>query len=162
MELKLNVNAKDPVVAESSARVPQEAQIVFSFIADDFHKNYMRWMTDVIELDLIDPTPIRKGNRLRQVRVENEDEVTSTFEIKSYDPFHTFALEGLDMPYRQTYSIDTKGAGESEITFRFELLEIDLFMRPFVKLIRSAMEEGVDSTLETLVQLISTPETRPL
>ena len=63
------------------------------------------------------------------------------------------------MPYRQVYRIDPASQGKSQLTFRFELLEVDLFMRPFVKLIRSAMIEGVENTLATLSTLLSHPGT---
>lgn len=161
MELKLNAVRQDPVTAESSAVVERDPEQVFSFIADRFYDNYPRWMTDVVELDLIDPEPIRKGSRLRQVRLENDENVTSTFAVTDYGAYEIFSFEGLDMPYRQIYRINPAGKDQSEITFRFELLEVDLFMRPFVKLIRSAMSEGVDSTMETLTELLSAPNTSP-
>ena len=63
------------------------------------------------------------------------------------------------MPYRQVYRIDPLNSEETRITFRFEILEVDLFMRPFVKLIRSAMEEGVEITLSALNGLIGSANT---
>jgi hypothetical protein len=159
MELKLNVNRADPVTAEASAMIDREQAQVFDFIAGHFHENYPRWMTDVIELECLDPVPVKIGTRVRQVRVENNEEITSTFEIKEIEAFDTFSFQGIDMPYRQIYRIDPVSQGKSQLTFRFELLEVDLFMRPFVKLIRSAMIEGVEGTLVTLSSLLNPPET---
>jgi hypothetical protein len=159
MELKLNVNRTDPVTAEASTVIDREQAQVFDFIAGHFHENYPRWMTDVIELECLDPVPVKIGTRVRQVRVENNEEITSTFEIKEIEAFDTFSLQGIDMPYRQIYRIDPVSQGKSHLTFRFELLEVDLFMRPFVKLIRSAMIEGVEGTLVTLSSLLNPPET---
>jgi hypothetical protein len=159
MELKLNVNRADPVTAEASAMIDREQAQVFDFIAGHFHENYPRWMTDVIELECLDPVPVKIGTRVRQVRVENNEEITSTFEIKEIEAFDTFSFQGIDMPYRQIYRIDPVSQGKSHLTFRFELLEVDLFMRPFVKLIRSAMIEGVEGTLVTLSSLLNPPET---
>ena len=159
MELKLNVNRTDPVTAEASAVIDREQAQVFDFIAGHFHENYPRWMTDVIELECLAPAPVKKGTRVRQVRLENDEQITSTFEIKELEAFDTFSFEGIDMPYRQIYRIDPVSQGKSHLTFRFELLEVDLFMRPFVKLIRSAMIEGVESTLATLSTLLSHPGT---
>lgn len=155
----MNVNRADPVTAEASAVIDREQAQVFDFIAGHFHENYPRWMTDVIELECLDPVPVKIGTRVRQVRVENNEEITSTFEIKEIEAFDTFSFQGIDMPYRQIYRIDPVSQGKSHLTFRFELLEVDLFMRPFVKLIRSAMIEGVEGTLLTLSSLLNPPET---
>lgn len=155
----MNVNRTDPVTAEASTVIDREQAQVFDFIAGHFHENYPRWMTDVIELECLDPVPVKIGTRVRQVRVENNEEITSTFEIKEVEAFDTFSFQGIDMPYRQIYRIDPVSQGKSHLTFRFELLEVDLFMRPFVKLIRSAMIEGVEGTLVTLSSLLNPPET---
>ncbi|MCF7967641.1 MAG: SRPBCC family protein [Methylococcaceae bacterium] len=153
------MNRTDPVTAEASTVIDREQAQVFDFIAGHFHENYPRWMTDVIELECLDPVPVKIGTRVRQVRVENNEEITSTFEIKEIEAFDTFSFQGIDMPYRQIYRIDPVNQGKSHLTFRFELLEVDLFMRPFVKLIRSAMIEGVEGTLVTLSSLLNPPET---
>ena len=159
MELKLSVNRSDPVTAEASAVINREQAQIFDFVAGHFHENYPRWMTDVIEIECLDPAPVKKGSRVRQVRLENDEEITSTFEIRELEAFNTFSFQGIDMPYRQVYRIDPVSQEKSQLTFRFELLEVDLFMRPFVKLIRSAMIEGVESTLATLSSLLNSPNT---
>ena len=158
MELKLNVNRPDPVVAEASTVINQGQHRIFDFIAGNFHENYPRWMTDVTEFECLDPLPVHQGSRFRQVRVENEDPVTSVFEVREFEAFNILSFEGVDMPYRQIYRIDATDANTSHLTFRFELLEVELFMRPFVKLIRSAMVEGVENTLETLSSLLDQPQ----
>lgn len=155
MELKLNVNKAEPVIAEATAVIHQGQHRVFDFIAGHFYENYPRWMTDVTELECLDPLPVRKGTRLRQVRVENDDAVPSVFEVREFEAYDTLSFEGLDLPYRQIYRIDPAGDSSSRLTFRFELLEVELFMRPFVKLIRRAMVEGVENTLETLAGLLN-------
>jgi len=40
------------------------------------------------------------------------------------------------------------------LTFRFELTEIEVFMRPFQKLIRTAIEDGAENTVENIKNLI--------
>ena len=44
----------------------------------------------------------------------------------------------------------------TRLTFRFELLELEVFMRPFQKLIRSAIEDGTETTVENIKNLITT------
>jgi len=154
MELKLRPPPQEPIAAEMTARVSQKQSKVFEFIAENFHENYPRWMTDVIELEPLDGLPLRKGSRVRQVKVENEDPITSTFEVIELEKFDRFSFQGIDMPYRQIYRIEASGPMESSITFRFELLEVELFMRPFVKLLKSAISEGVEDTVQSLTSLI--------
>ena len=161
MELKLKLGQSDPIAAESAVVVDQSNEDVFEFIADRFHENYPKWMLDVKELEPLDGVPIKHGSKVRQVRIENEEEITSVFEITQLTPTDLLSLQGIDMPYRQTYQIEAIGPHQSTITFRFELLEVELFMRPFVKLIRSAIEEGVESTTQTLQELLNHPEAAP-
>lgn len=155
MDLKLKINRSDPVVAESTATVPLEQDKVFDFIANQFHQNYQKWMPDVVELEPLDGVPVTVGSKLRQIRLENDDRITSMFEITALEPCHQFSFEGLDQPYRQTYQMNAGDASTTHVTFRFELLEVEILMRPFVKLIRAAMVEGVESTVETLNQLLN-------
>ncbi len=42
----------------------------------------------------------------------------------------------------------------TRLTFRFELTEIEVFMRPFQKLIRTAIEDGAENTVENIKNLI--------
>lgn len=154
MELKLKPSLSEPIAAEMSATVEQDQTKVFEFIADNFHENYQRWMTDVVELEPLDGIPLRKGSRVRQVRLENEEPVTSTFEVLEFQKSDLFSFQGIDMPYKQIYRIESLGPSKSHVTFRFELLEVELFMRPFVKLLRSAISEGVETTVLTLTSLL--------
>jgi Polyketide cyclase / dehydrase and lipid transport len=153
MELKLKPTA-EPISAEMSTVVNHEPCKVFEFIADRFHENYQQWMPDVVELEPLDGIPLRRGSRVRQVRLENEEMIQSTFEVLEFEKCELFSFQGIDMPYRQVYRIEAKGPDQSEITFRFELLEIELFMRPFVKLLRSAISEGVENTVQSLTTLL--------
>ena len=154
MELKIKPNLSEPIAAEMTATVRQDQTKVFEFIADNFHENYQRWMPDVVELDPLDGVPLRKGSRVRQVRLENEEPVTSTFEVVEFEKSDLFSFQGIDMPYKQIYRIESLGPAETNVTFRFELLEVELFMRPFVKLLRSAISEGVETTVLTLTSLL--------
>jgi hypothetical protein len=154
MELKIKPNLSEPIAAEMTATVRQDQTKVFEFIADNFHENYQRWMTDVVELEPLDGVPLRKGSRVRQVRLENEEPVTSTFEVLEFEKSDLFSFQGIDMPYKQIYRIESLGPTETNVTFRFELLEVELFMRPFVKLLRSAISEGVETTVMTLTSLL--------
>lgn len=80
--------------------------------------------------------------------------MTSTFEVLEFEKSDLFSFQGIDMPYKQIYRLESVGPSETNVTFRFELLEVELFMRPFVKLLRSAISEGVETTVITLTSLL--------
>ena len=154
MSIKLPFDAAQPIAGEASVSIGQRAEEVFRFIADQFFENYPKWSPDVVELEPLDGVPLRKGSRVRQVRLENEEPVTSTFEVLEFEKSDLFSFQGIDMPYKQIYRIESLGPTETNVTFRFELLEVELFMRPFVKLLRSAISEGVETTVMTLTSLL--------
>jgi len=154
MDMKLKPNFFEPIAVEMTANVKKDKIKVFIFIADQFHENYQRWMTDVVELEPLDGIPLKKGSRVRQVRLENDEPVTSIFEVKEFERYDLLCFEGIDMPYKQVYRIESAGSSDTNVTFRFELLEVELFMRPFVKLLRSAISEGVETTIFTLASLL--------
>ena len=154
MEIKLKPNFFEPIAAEMTANIKKDHIKVFIFIADQFHENYQRWMTDVVELEPLDGIPLKKGSRVRQIRLENDEPVTSIFEVKEFERYDLFCFEGIDMPYKQVYRIESVGPSDTNVTFRFELLEVELFMRPFVKLLRSAISEGVETTIFTLTSIL--------
>lgn len=155
MDFKLKPGFSEPIAAEMSTLVNQSPPQVFEFIADRFHENYQRWMPDVIELEPLDGVPLKQGSRVMQVRLENDETIQSTFEVIAFERSACFAFQGIDLPYRQIYRIETKGRDQSELTFRFELLEVELLMRPFVKLLRSAISEGVENTVDSLSSLLN-------
>lgn len=155
MPLKLNVGMGAPVVAEADVIVNLQQKSVFDFIARNFHENYQKWMSDVVELEFLDGIPVDKGYRVKQVKLENDQRIATVFEITDYDPNNRFAFEGKDSPYRQSYTMESVDSERTKLSFSFELLEIEFFMRPFVKLIRVAMIEGVEGTTNTLVSLLN-------
>jgi hypothetical protein len=155
MPLIPSANLAAPVGAETDVIVNMQQKSVFDFIAGNFHENYRRWMSDVVELEYPDGVPVGKGSKVRQVRIENDERIPSVFEVIACDPCDRFAFEGMNMPYRQIYTMEDLGSDKTKVSFRFELLEVEFFMRPFVKLIRVAMVEGVEGTVETLADLLS-------
>ena len=59
-------------------------------------------------------------------------------------------------PYKHSYLLESNEQKQpTRLTFRFELLEIEVFMRPFEKLIRSAIEDGAENTVENIKNLIA-------
>jgi hypothetical protein len=91
------------ITAETEVVVNLRQRAVFDFIATNFHENYGKWMPDVVELEFLDGVPLAIGSKVRQVKLESNERISSVFEVTACDPHETFICEGKDMPYRQIY-----------------------------------------------------------
>ena len=93
------------------------------------------------------------------MRKDQGQEIHSIFEITDSQPFKKISFKGITQPYRNTYLFEIENNQDSTLlTFSFELLELELFMRPFEKLIRTAIEEGAENTVENIKNLVSDAE----
>lgn len=156
MPIKLPFDATQAITGEASVCIEKPSQDVFHFIADDFFENYPKWSPDVVELMPLDSNEVAVGNKAKQVREDNGDRVESIFEITDYDPHLLFKFAGINSPYRHSYSlIEIPEQQATKLTFRFELLELDVFMRPFQKLIRLAIEDGAENTVNSIKTLLT-------
>ena len=64
-------------------------------------------------------------------------------------------FEGVSNAYRCSYDFaSTNPSTNTQITFAFELLKLELFMLPFEKLVHIAVQEGAKRTLRNLKSLI--------
>lgn len=153
--MKLTFDSSKPITGEASAIIEVDPEEVFYFIADNFFENYPKWAPDVVELQALEGNQVRVGAKGRQVREDADSIVESTFEVTAYDPNNLFVFQSFNPPYKHTYSTEAEAKGKhTKLTFRFELFEIDIFMRPFAKLIRVAIEDGAESTVEKIKELL--------
>jgi hypothetical protein len=128
---------------------------VFNFIAVDFFKNYPRWSPEVQELELLSAPPLQLNSLLRQLRIDNSQRSESTFKITTYKVDQKFVFEGVSNAYRCSYDfVSTDPSSNTQITFTFELLKLELFMLPFEKLISIAVHDGARRTVRNLKNLI--------
>jgi hypothetical protein len=156
MKVMLSFGTSKQVSGEASIVIKANSKEVFRFIAENFFHNYQKWAPEVIELEPLDGDKIFIGAKGRQVREDNDALIESIFEIIEFSPYSLFVIQGLGMPYKQTYLIeDVQNGAEAKLIFRFDLLEIEIFMRPFEKLIRVAIEDGAENTVEKIRDLIS-------
>jgi hypothetical protein len=144
------------VFGEASIVIKAKTNDVFCFIAENFFFNYQKWAPEVIELQPLDGDKVFKGAKGRQVREDNDAHVESFFEITEFSPNSLFALKGIGKPYKQTFQIEDEEEGiQTKLSFRFDILEIELYMWPFEKLIRIAIEDGAENTVENIKELIT-------
>ena len=128
---------------------------VFHFIAVDFFENYPRWSPEVQELECLSAPPLQINSLVRQVRIDNGQRSESTFKITAYKVDQKLVFEGVSNPYRCSYDfVSTNPSLNTELTFTFELLKLELFMLPFEKLIRIAVQDGAKRTVNNLKRLI--------
>ncbi|TXT48493.1 MAG: polyketide cyclase/dehydrase [Methylocystaceae bacterium] len=160
--LGLNVNLKGmspprPPAVGGVARtvISQPRDFAFDFVARDFFKNYQRWCPQVVELEPNGSAPVRVGMTARQVTMERGIRSESTFEIVNLERPRFLALEGISEPFSSSYAFECESQGTTLI-FTFELREIEFSMRPFVKLIRAALQDGAEQIVENLRALIET------
>jgi hypothetical protein len=161
MKILLPFGTSKQVSGEASIVIKASSKEVFNFIAENFFINYPKWAPEVVELESIDGKQIFVSAKGRQVREDYDSLVESIFEIVEYSPCSVFILQGLSSPYKHTYLIESENQdAQTKLTFRFDLLEIEIFMRPFEKLIRIAIEDGAENTVEKIKDLLVTQHTQ--
>lgn len=155
MQIKFPFDSK-PVAGQASIEINKPIQAVFSYICEHFFDNYPKWALEVVEFEPMDGKEVFVGAKAKQIRNDNGAKVESIFEITDYVPPVKLVFKGLTTPYQHSYLLESSEQQQpTRLTFRFELLEIEVFMRPFEKLIRSAIEDGADNTVENIKNLIA-------
>jgi len=128
---------------------------VFNFIAVDFFNNYPRWSPEVQELEMLSAPPLQLNSLVRQVRIDNGQRSESTFKITTFKVGKQLVFEGVSNAYRCSYDfVTTNPSTNTQITFTFELLKLELFMLPFEKLISIAVQDGANRTVRNLKNLV--------
>ena len=154
MQVKLPFDSSKPVMGEASIHINKSIYDVFSYIGEHFFDNYPKW-AELIEFEPLDGKQVFVGAKARQIRKDNDTDTESIFQITDYQPHTKLCFQGINAPYKHSYSLEINEKNKpTKLTFRFELLELELFMRPFEKLIRLAIEEGTERTVENIKNLI--------
>lgn len=156
MDFKLPFDSNAPIHEGASILIDAPQQVVFNYVADHYFENYPKWAPEIVEVEAFDGDIVTVGLKGKQVRVEFNEKVESTFVVEEYEPYEKFALRGLEPVFKSVYLTENHSdEGKTKLTFNFELLDLDLFMRPFAKLIRSAIKEGAENTVERIKELIA-------
>jgi len=156
MQIKFPFDLSKPVTGEASIEIDKPIHEVFSYIGEHFYDNYPKWSVEVVEFEPLDGKEVFVGAKAKQTRKDNGAAVESIFEITEYQPSIKLIFKGLNEPYKHSYLLaSSEQTQTTRLTFRFDLLEIEVFMRPFEKLIRSAIEDGAENTVENIKNLIA-------
>ncbi len=143
-----------PVVGAVNIALEKPLASVFSYVAADFFENYPKWALEVVEFKPINNNPMRVGALAKQTRYDQGHRVESTFEVERFEHEKLLVLNGLSHPFRHSYLFESLPDGSTLLTDRFELLELELFMRPFEKLVRAAIEEGLRNSVANIKRLL--------
>lgn len=150
----LNLGSTEPVIGRANTIVTCSAAELFRFLGDGLFDNYPKWSPEVKELEQLTPGPVRLGTEGRQVRVDQGRRSESKFKISTFEPGRRITLVGVSDPFRCTYELQEIHPDHStRLTFSFELLEILAIMRPFEALVRAAIKDGAERTVQNIKRL---------
>jgi hypothetical protein len=141
------------IQARASIMVNSAPQQVYEFVVVGFTRNYRRWSPEVQRLDILTPGPLRVGSRARQVRVDQGRRSDNTFRVVALEPPTEVHFAESSDQFRTVYRMEPVG-DQTRLTFVFELRRFELYMRPFEKLIRVAVQEGSDRVVRNIKGLI--------
>lgn len=120
----------------------------------DFYRNYPRWSPEVVSLTPLSAGPWREGALARQVRVDQGWRNDTTFRATRLEPDRRMLIDGVSAAYQADYLLTPTPAGGTLLSFRFRIEPLDLFLRPFERLILEALADGADRTARNLKSLI--------
>jgi Polyketide cyclase / dehydrase and lipid transport len=149
----LGIGGTKPVAGQAEEVIACPTSKAYEFIGFQFFDNYRKWCPQVVELEQLSPPPVNIGVKGRQVTRDRGIDSESFFEVSRFEPAEMFEISGTSEPFRSSYEFRQED-GATRIVFTFELKEIDLVMRPFQKLIRTALQDGAVQTIENIKQLL--------
>jgi hypothetical protein len=145
---------------EASIVIACAPQQTFDFVVLGFARNYPRWSPEVQSIELLTPGPLRIGSRARQIRVDQGRRSDTTFSVVALEPPRRVVFAETSGQFRIAYQI-APAQDRAQITFVFELIRLELYMRPFEKLIRLAVQEGAERVVRNIKLLIEREPLRP-
>jgi hypothetical protein len=153
----LGLTNSGPLVGQAQEVLDCPTSMAFNVVAKCFFQNYSVWCPQVVELEQLTSSPIGLGTRGRQVTRDRGIDSEALFDVTKFSPDADFEITGSSEPFRSSYSFERRD-GATVISFSFELKEIDLVMRPFQKLIKTALQDGASQTIENIKKLIEDGE----
>jgi len=150
-----NLGSTEPVVGKASVSISSTPEEVFEFIGVNFFTNYPKWSPEVVKLERLTDGPVQLRTLARQVRVDQGRRSESKFRVTKFESCKCICFAGVSDPYRCTYNLQPLAPDNTtRLTFTFELLELQPFVRPFEKLVRVAVRDGAERTASNIKRLI--------
>ena len=143
-----------PVSGKASTLIQSSSERLFDFIGTNLLENYPRWSPEVKSLEKLTDGSIKLGTLIRQVRIDQGNRSESTFKVNVFDSGARICFKGVCNPYRCDYVIEPVSETSSRVTFVFELLDLEMHVKPFEKLVRIAIQGGTETTVKNIKELI--------
>jgi hypothetical protein len=141
------------VKAESRTLIRCPLPVVYTFVVDEFVRNYPRWSPEVQSLRPLTDGPLCPGWTAHQVRIDQGRRTETDFRVVVLEPQRRVCFRGLRDPYVIDYRFADKEHGTA-LEFSFELGHLSFALRPFEKLIRMAVQDGTERVVRNLKVLI--------
>ena len=148
----LGLGGTSPVAGQADDVINCPISKAYEVIGKNFFENYPKWCPQIVELEQI--SPIGPGTKGRQVTRDRGIDSESIFEFSKFEPVNELEIKGVSEPFRSSYVLASEGPDKTRVSFTFELQEIDLMMRPFQKLIKTALQDGAIQTIENIKNLL--------
>lgn len=140
--------------AEEKIIIDKNLDEVFEFVAVNFMTKYPMWSPEIKEIQSLSQGPMTSGYQFKQIREENDESIESIMTISRYQPKTHFSYQSVTEPIEGYYYFEHHLESKTKLTFRFTLSDIELSMRPFAKLIKAAISEGVTQSLKNIKCLV--------
>lgn len=149
------IDLSTTITGKATVQIDLPARDVFSFVGDHFFENYPKWALEVIEFEPLDGLKPKIGAKAKQKRHEQGQTVVTIFRITEFEPCKILGLEAINGEFRHRYTLEAlTDSGPTVLNFSFQLLNVDMVLIPFEKLIRTAIEEGVRNSVENIKNLL--------
>ena len=143
------------IKGRSSIDIERPVSTVYDFVVVRFFENYPRWSPEVRELEALDGQGVEPGARGRQVRVDRGRRSETVFEVTRLEPERAVDFDGdREARFAIRYRFEPVAESACRLYLEFELKRLELFMRPFRKLIGMAIQEGTDRTVRNIKGLV--------
>lgn len=137
------------VKARASILIAHSPPRVFEFVAVNFATNYRRWSPEVQHLTVLTPGPLRVGSEARQVRLDQGRRSETTFRVIEMLPPDLIVFAERSDQFRIEYRLEPV-ENQTRLTFAFDLRRLEIYMLPFEKLIRMAVQEGAERVVHNI------------
>lgn len=150
----LNLGSTDPVIGKAHALINCSTDELFHYVGNHLFDNYPKWSPEVQELQQLTSGPVTVGTEGWQMRIDQGRRTESKFRVTAFEPGVRVTLVGISDPFRCSYEFQAVIPEQStQLTFSFELLEILAIMRPFEALVRIAIKDGAERTVQNIKRL---------
>jgi hypothetical protein len=141
------------VKAESTTLIRCPLPAVYTFVVEDFVRNYPRWSPEVQDLRPLTDGPLCMGWSAQQVRIDQGRRTETDFRVVVLEPQRRVCFRGMRDPFVIDYRFTEQG-DDTALMFSFELARLGFALRPFEKLIRLAVQDGTQRVVRNLKLLI--------